>query len=130
MRSQTKNTELEESTRTIDEQKNELSKLALTNTNLERRLIKTAEDLEYTRQNVIGAREAEQEIARLHKADKRHAESQLKLLTDQRTGLIAAYKKQLYLLDNLKRQNVCLEQAKLIDFVERDFVRMLDYNKQ
>lgn len=74
------------------------------------------------------ARAAEQEIASAHKADKRHAETQLKLLADQRAGLIAAYKKQMYLLDNLKRQNVCLEQAKLVEFVERDFVRMLESN--
>lgn len=98
--------------------------------NLERRLSKAAEDLDQARQSAAAARASEADVVRMHKADQRHAESQLKTMSDQRAGLIAAYKKQLYLLDNLKRQNVCLEQAKLLDFVERDFVRMLDTNRQ
>lgn len=113
----------------MDDRNQEIIKLTHSQTSLERRLGKSSEDLEYTRQNYQAVRAAEQEISRLHKADQKHADAQLKLLTEQRTGLIAAYKKQLFLLDNLRRQNACLEQSKLVDFVERDFVRMLENTK-
>lgn len=93
-------------------------------------MAKVVEDLAYTRQHVQVARAAELETERAHQADRRHADTQLKLLAEQRAGLIAAYKRQMYLMDNLKRQNVCLEQAKRIDFVESDFVRMLESNNK
>lgn len=53
---------------------------------------------------------------------------QIKELRKQRVELITAYKKQLLLIDNLKRQNLCLEQSKLIDFAEKEFIKILDWN--
>ena len=57
-------------------------------------------------------------------------EKQIKQLRRHRFDLLAAYKKQLLLLDNLKRQVTCLEQSKLIDFAEKEFTKILDWNKK
>lgn len=70
--------------------------------------------------------EKEQQIAAKH--ERHFYEEQSTQMTKQRSKLLTAYKKQLLLLDNLKRQNVCLEQAKLIQFAEKDFAKLLDWN--
>lgn len=61
--------------------------------------------------------------------EKKFFEDQIELLNKQRIELVHAFKKQLLLIDNLKRQNICLEKAKLLEFVESDFVKMLNSSK-
>ncbi len=55
------------------------------------------------------------------------AESKNKLLERQKADLIAAFKKQLRLIDVLKRQKAHLEAAKLLSFTEEEFVKALDW---
>lgn len=95
---------------------------------LEKRFQKVQDDFEAARQNLVAAKHSEKDIRDRSLNEKTFFEDQLKVLAKQRTALVNAYKKQLMLLDNLKRQNVCLEQAKLIEFAEKDFVKMLDFN--
>jgi hypothetical protein len=54
-------------------------------------------------------------------------EAKNKLLERQKADLIAAFKKQLRLIDVLKRQNAHLEAAKLLSFIEEEFVKALDW---
>lgn len=108
--------------------KKELKTSSLANTVLEKRLVKTVEDLDCIRKNMVVAKEAEQELREAKQQERIFYDEQLKMLSQQRVGLISAYKKQLLLMDNLKRQNVCLEQAKLIQIAEKDFTKMLDWN--
>jgi len=52
-------------------------------------------------------------------------DSRIRALKRQRADLLNAYKKQLYLLDNLKRQTTCLEQSAAIGFGEKEFNKVL-----
>lgn len=55
-------------------------------------------------------------------------EEKIKKLRKSRMDLLKAYKQQIILIDNLKRQNVCLEKAKLLDIAEKEFLKILDWN--
>ena len=51
----------------------------------------------------------------------------IKLLERQRSDLLMAFKKQMKLIDVLKRQRVHAEAAKLLQFTEENFVKVLDW---
>lgn len=39
-----------------------------------------------------------------------------------------AFKQQIILIDNLRRQNACLEKAKAMEIAEKEFLKVLDWN--
>lgn len=95
---------------------------------LDKRFLKCQDDLEHVKKNLSNSQECERQQRAVNHQQKNFFEDQIKILSKQRTGLLSAYKKQLLLLDNLKRQNLCLEQSKLLQLAEKDFMKVLDWN--
>ena len=46
----------------------------------------------------------------------------------QRNELMQAFKKQMKLIDILKRQKMHIESAKLLNFTEDEFIKLLEIN--
>lgn len=74
------------------------------------------------------AKQAEKDIHATLEQERKFYDNQLRIFEKQQMNLMQAHKYQLLLIDNLKRQNVLLEQAKLIQIAEKDFNKILDWN--
>lgn len=94
---------------------------------LEMRLFKSQEDLECVRKNYHVMKVAEKDVQTTLQQERKFYENRLKTERKEYNDLIAAYKKQMLLVDNLKRQNALLEQAKLVQITEQEFMRCLDW---
>lgn len=62
------------------------------------------------------------------KEERLEYDAKIKKLRKGRLDLMKAYKQQLILIDNLRRQNVCLEKAKALEITEKEFLKVLDWN--
>uniref|UniRef100_A0A1B0AH01 Testis-expressed sequence 9 protein n=1 Tax=Glossina pallidipes TaxID=7398 RepID=A0A1B0AH01_GLOPL len=98
-----------------------------TNKNLEKRLFRVNEELESARSTLGAMKTSERELKDTARAESEAKDKQIKSLKKQRADLLNAYKKQLFLIDNLKRQNLCMEQSKMIAYGEKEFSKVLDW---
>lgn len=105
-----------------------LKTLHQTNATLELRLTKSLDDLECVRKNYRVAKNAEKDLQLSLQHERTFYENQLKISQKQRNDLIAALKKHMLLIGNLKQQNSCLTQAKCIQMSESEFLKILDWN--
>lgn len=121
--------DLTKQSRDLEAARRESKTLTQEKSTLERKLLKSQEDHESTKQSLASAYEREKEMRERTRMEKDAYEKQVRQLRKQRLNLIGAYKQQLLLLDNLKRQIVCLEEAKMIDFAEKEFTKILDWGK-
>lgn len=112
----------------LTEAKSKLKSVTQSFAILENRLFKSQEDLEYLRKNFHLAKDGEKTMQTQLQQERQFFENQTKMMQKQRSDLISAYKKQLLLIDNLKRQNTCLEHAKLLQIGEKEFAKVLDGN--
>lgn len=116
--------------RELEQLRREVKMMKQMNINLENRLRHANEEAYSNRQ-----------LLEQHNADKRDEQNnnrkeikvrdnRIKALKKQRADLLNAYKKQLFMIDNLKRQNSCVEQAVAIGFGEKEFNKVLDWNSK
>lgn len=108
--------------------KRELKLMTQANSNLEKRLFRANEELESVRKTLSQMKTDEREQKEAVRIEGENKDKQIKSLKKQRADLLNAYKKQLFLIDNLKRQNICLEQAKMLEFSEKEFAKVLEWN--
>lgn len=125
---QEKDADLATLNREISALKKQLKEVTRLHNSLDKRFLKCQDDLEHVKKNLNNSQECERQQRAVNHQQKNFFEEQIKILSKQRTGLLSAYKKQLLLLDNLKRQNLCLEQSKLLQLAEKDFMKVLDWN--
>ncbi|KAH8402127.1 hypothetical protein KR009_009973 [Drosophila setifemur] len=99
-----------------------------TTMNLENRLSRVQEEAEVARQALNQLREEQREQTDAQRKELKVRESRIKALKRQRGDLLSAYKKQIYMIDNLKRQTSCMEQSAAIGFGEKEFNKVLEWN--
>lgn len=97
------------------------------NSSLEIRLNKCQDDLECVRKNYQTVKAMQKDLQTTLQHDRTFYDNQLKITQKQRSDLLTALKKQMLLMENLKRQNVCLAQAKSIQMAENEFLKVLDW---
>lgn len=105
----------------------ELKVVSQTNSNLEKRLFRATEDVESARNALLLMKNAERELKEATSKETEGKDKQIRSLKKQRADLLNAYKKQLFLIDNLKRQNICMEQSKMLSFSEKEFTKILEW---
>ncbi|KAM8714274.1 hypothetical protein ACLKA7_014413 [Drosophila subpalustris] len=98
------------------------------NTNLENRLARASDEAEAARQMISQQSGDKREEQELQRKELKVRDNRIKALKRQRADLLNAYKKQLFMIDNLKRQNSCVEQAVAIGFGEKEFNKVLEWN--
>lgn len=54
--------------------------------------------------------------------------NRIKVLEKQRNDLISAFRKQMKLIDILKRQKMHIEASRLLTFTEEEFMKTLDWS--
>lgn len=124
---QEKDVELQSLRKECTELNSKLKQANHMNSTLESRLYKSQEDLEYVRKNYYVTKAAEKDLQTSLQQERKFYEKRLKTERKEYNDLIAGYKKQMLLIDNLKRQNALLEQAKLVQITEKEFMRCLDW---
>jgi len=98
------------------------------NTNLENRLTRANDEAEAARQMINQQTGDKREQQEFQRKELKIRDNRIKALKRQRDDLLHAYKKQLFMIDNLKRQNSCVEQAVAIGFGEKEFNKVLEWN--
>ncbi|SPP73744.1 testis-expressed protein 9 [Drosophila guanche] len=114
--------------RELEQLKRDNKVLKQGNTNLENRLTRTQEEAESARQALSKMREEQRDELDTHRNELKAKDSRIRALKRQRGDLLNAYKKQLYMIDNLKRQTSCMEQSVAIGCGEKEFNKVLEWN--
>lgn len=95
---------------------------------LEVRLNRAKEESDRMRLQMASAKSQDASDDATRRLDEAQAEN--KKLQKQKTELIAAFKKQMQLIQILKRQKLHVEAAKLLSFTEEEFLKTLDWGQR
>ncbi|XP_029954954.1 testis-expressed protein 9 [Salarias fasciatus] len=102
---------------------------AAVHSTVEVRLNRALEEVERLKAQLHKIRLTNKEKISEEHQGRENLEAENKMLKKQKGELIVGFKKQLKLIDILKRQKMHLEAAKLLSFTEEEFLRALDWGK-
>lgn len=115
--------------RDLDQLKRQEKQVAAGSQAAEVRLNRALEEAEKYKAELAKARAAKKDA---NEGEKKRADALLqenKKLERQKNELISGFRKQMKLIDILKRQRMHLEAAKMLQFTEEEFVKALDWEK-
>ena len=126
-RAESLDTQLNATQKELDQMKRSQKKQESSQSATEVRLNRALEDMEKMKMQLQKAKSETKEssVGEKKKYDQLLAEN--KRLEKQKAELLAGFKKQLKLIDVLKRQRMHIEAAKLLAFSEDEFVKAMEY---
>jgi len=90
------------------------------------RLNRALEDAEKYKNLLARYKNENKNSSELYNADMANLRKENRVLIKQKNELLSAFKKQLKLIDILKKQKIHLESAKVLQFTESQFIKTLD----
>ncbi|KAK2854065.1 hypothetical protein Q5P01_006726 [Channa striata] len=102
---------------------------AATHSSAEVRLNRALEEVEKLKTQLNKTRQMNKDKISEEHQSKENLLAENKMLKKQKAELIVGFKKQLKLIDILKRQKMHFEAAKLLSFTEDEFMKALDWGK-
>jgi len=111
----------------IDSLKRERKQMSINMNTLEVRLNRALEETEKNKAALQKAKESTKDMSEQERKRAEQVMAENKRLERQKSELMNAFKKQMKLIDILRRQKMHIEAAKMLQFTEEEFVKALDW---
>ncbi|CAH2005614.1 unnamed protein product [Acanthoscelides obtectus] len=111
----------------LDQAKKEVKNLALITNNLEVRLTRAVEENDKLKNSFKTSKDEEKELKESYRKQINELTNSMKSIEKQKLELLNAYKKQMQLIDNLKKQKIYVEGLKMSEFSEAEYLKILDW---
>lgn len=111
----------------LDEAIRQQKKTATKTSSLEVRLTRALEEADKLRQGLKAAKASSGDTSAELRGQVEELKSENKKLVGQKEELLAAFRKQMQLIDVLKRQKLHIEAARVLQFSEDEFVKALEW---
>lgn len=111
----------------VEDMKGRQKKASSQQSVVEVRLNRALEEVEKYKVELTAAQARSEDTSKSERARVDRLTSENKQLQKQRNELMTAFKKQMKLIDILKRQKMHIEAAKMLSFTEEEFVKALDW---
>lgn len=111
-----------------DQLKKDFKKQQVDQQQVDLRLNRALEEIEKYKQQLAKTQHSSKDLNEQEKRRIEQLQSDNKRLQKQKLELIQAFKKQLKLIDILKKQKMHLEAAKMLQFSEEEFINALEWN--
>ncbi|XP_075219547.1 testis-expressed protein 9 [Lycorma delicatula] len=111
----------------IESLKRELKQQEMSSSGHEVRLNRSLEEIEKLKESLRKSQYEEKELKDANRVRQEECNKILSRLEKQKSELILSFKKQVYLINNLKKQQGILETSRLVSLTEEEFNKLLDW---